>query len=144
MTDTPKTEASTSVTDWENRDVKGAALCCKLIHEQEQDKIKALREQQAAYVANLPKEPLDALNEINRVLADPRDLCEPEYGARAALTIINRLATGYALNDDVSLSEAIHWLSGIGLDSMDALQAGNQRSRAIAGQFSEHHQPFEA
>ncbi len=144
MTDTPKNEAPKRVSVYENSEVRGAALTCKFVHDNEQEKIKTLRERNAAYYASLPKNEKEAFRDILKNLCDPRDVGEPEYGARAALTIIHRLATNEILSEDTDLCQAIYWLTMEGLDALGVIEDGNVRSRDIADHFVHPERAFVA
>ena len=56
------------VQDWENRQVKGAAMACKKVYEDEQEKINELRARQEAYEKSLPTDPVEGLELISRTL----------------------------------------------------------------------------
>lgn len=141
---TQKIEAPRPVADWENRAVNGAARACKRIHESEVAKVAELRQRQEEYEASLPKEPLDALSEINRCLHDTRDISAPEYAVRAALEIIHQLATHDALDESAEMKYAIHWLSGQAIQALTSIEGGTRRARNIAHQFHSMHETFRA
>ena len=78
--------------------------------------------------ASLPKDPLEALAEINRTIKDTREMSEPQYAARAALEIIHQLATHGALDDSDQMKDAIYWLAGQGLDGLKIIEDGTRRA----------------
>lgn len=145
MTETNKElEAPTPVHDWENNQVEGKALVCKKIYDQHVERTAALRERQEAYEASLPKDPIEALQEIDRALLDIRCTSQPAYAARAALEIIYQLATHGALDDSEPLRESVYWLAGQGLNGLKATEDTTRRARNIAHQFHSRHQAFQA
>lgn len=142
--ETLEAETPKPIQDWENRQVNGAALAGKSVHDDRVAKVAELRKRQEAYQASLPKKPLEALEEIKRTLKDPRELSEPQYAVRAALEIIHQLATHDALDDSDQMKEAIYWLTGEGLHGLRLLEDGTRRATNIAHQFHPAHTPFEA
>ena len=136
---TQKAEAPTPIQDWENREVKGEGMACKSVYDDHVAKVAELRERQEAYEASLPKDPLEALAEINRTLKDTRELSEPQYAARAALEIIHQLATHDALDDSDQMKDAIYWLAGQGLDGLKIIDDGARRATNIAQKFHPMH-----
>lgn len=61
------------VSDQENRNVNGHALCCDKVFADEQEKITALRERQARFLATLPTEPQAVLDASFSIL-------NPDFG----------------------------------------------------------------
>lgn len=100
------------IQEWENDQVHGEAIACKKVYDVHLAKVTELRQRQEAYETSLPKDPIEAMAEINRTLKDTREFAEPQYAARAALEIIHQLATHGALEDSTQLKEAIYWLAG--------------------------------
>lgn len=139
-----QTKDARPIEDWENRAVKGHALMAASLFADHMAKVAELRGQQEAYEASLPKEPLDALADINRTIKDVTDLDSPEYAARAALEIVNQLATYAALDNSDNLKDALFWLSDRGLKGMDGIEAAAARVRQTAYQFSPFHREFRA
>ena len=137
-------ERLTPIQDWENRDVKGEALAAKELYDDHVAKVMKLRNRQEAYEASLPKEPLEALSEIRRTLADIDDLSSSEYAPRAALEIIHQLVTHGALDDSDQMREAVYWLVGQGLDGIGVIEGTTRRARNIARQFGPMHRPYQA
>lgn len=132
------------VASWENRAVKGEALCVKTIHDDHASKVADLRKRQEAYEAGLPKDPVEALREVQKTLLDMSDLSEPEYAPRAVLEIIYQLTIHGALDGSAEIKDALYWLTSQGLEGLQAVENATERARDIAAQFSEHHRPFEA
>ena len=145
MTDNiQKTEASKPIQDWENREVKGEGMACKTVYDSHVAKVAELRQRQEAYEASLPKDPLEALAEINRTLKDTREMSEPQYAARAALEIIHQLATYGALDDSDQMNEAVYWLSCQGLDGLTLIEDSARKAMNIAHQFHPMHEACRA
>lgn len=65
------TDTARPVTMWENEAVKGMALSCDKIHENDMDEIAALRARQGKYEASLPVDPCDVINAV-------QDLMQPK------------------------------------------------------------------
>lgn len=108
------------------------------------EQVEKLRAKQEAYVASLPKEPVEALSEINRALKDPRENDSPQSAARSALTIIQELSTSGALDGGHQINEAIYWLTVQGLDGLKVTERGTLRAMSIAGQFEPRYEPYKA
>ncbi len=141
---TQKTEAPTPIQDWENRQVKGEGMACKKVHDDHVAKVAELRQRQEAYEASLPKDPLEALAEVNRALKDMRETSEPQYAARAVLEIIHQLAIHGALDDSAHMEDAICWLTNQGLNGLKIIEDGTHRATDIARQFSPMHIVYRA
>ncbi len=141
---TQKTEAPRPIQDWENREVKDQALIGKDLLEARIARTTELRQRQEAYDASLPKDPIEALDEINMKLKELYDLSRPEYATRAALEIIHQLATHHALDDSEALSDALFWLTNEALDGLKIIEDKTRRAANIASQFHPSHKPFEA
>lgn len=145
MTDNAqKTKSPTPIHDWENRQVKGEGMACKKVYDDHVAKVAELRERQEAYEASLPKDPLEALADINLTLKDTSDIGEPQYAARAALEIIHQLATHGALDDSDQMKDAIYWLASQGLDGLRIIEDGTRRATNIARQFHPLHTVYRA
>ncbi|MEM9212634.1 MAG: hypothetical protein AAGA63_14220, partial [Pseudomonadota bacterium] len=67
---TPKTAAPMPVDDSENREVRGDGLVCKKNFDRHVATVARLRKRQQAYEESLPKDPVEALEEIRRALKD--------------------------------------------------------------------------
>ncbi|WP_306111573.1 MULTISPECIES: hypothetical protein [unclassified Roseovarius] len=132
------------VKDWENKEVKGDALAHKRIFEQHKNEVAELRQRQEQYEKDLPKEPKEALRDIHRTLMDTRDIAEPYYAPRAALELISLIASSSTLSDGDDARHALYWLANQGLNGLDLIDAATARSRHIAYQFEERHEPFKA
>ena len=132
------------IQEWENDQVHGEAIACKKVYDVHLAKVTELRQRQEAYETSLPKDPIEAMAEINRTLKDTREFAEPQYAARAALEIIHQLATNGALEDSTQLKEAIYWLAGQGLDGLKIIEDGTSRARNIAQQFHPRHTVYRA
>lgn len=138
------TDTARPVTDWENRESKGAALVCKYGHDATQKKTAELRQRQEAYERSLPKDAIEAMGEISRNLADTGDYCTPEYAPRAALAIIKELSVNGGLDDSDEMNGAVYWLTTQALDALDGIEGNTIRARHIARQFHPMHKPFQA
>ncbi|MBB06341.1 MAG: hypothetical protein CML03_12660 [Pseudooceanicola sp.] len=132
------------IQDWENLQVKGDGMACKEVYDDHVARVAELRQRQEAYEASLPKEPLEALAEINHTLHDMRDASEPQYAARAALEIIHQLADHGALDDSDQMKDAIYWLSGQGLEALTLIEDGARKAVNIAHQFHPMHKVYRA
>lgn len=139
-----KTEAPRPIQDWENDEVKGEGMACKKIHDRHVAKVAELRERQEAYEASLPKDPLEALEEISRTLMDMGDIDGPSYAPRAALEILHQLSTHGALDESEQMKHAIFWLVGRGLEGLGANEDAARRAKNIAHQFHPSHIPYKA
>lgn len=140
---TEHTDQHRPVSDHENLEVKGAALCAKRVRDSEMEKIERLRKRQEEYHRSLPKDAIEAFSDICSSLKDEGEIDGAEFGARAALAILNELSTKEgALGDH--LRREIYWLTTQGLRALDGIEAGSKRARHIASQFHPMHEPFRA
>lgn len=137
-------ESPRPVEDWENRLVNGEGLSCKPVHDGHAARVARLRERQEAYEANLPKEPIEALNQITRTLNDCRETVSPHYAARAAIVIVRELALKGGLDDSDQINSAVLWLTSQGMDALDLIEDEVRRTRDIAQQFHPGHMPHRA
>lgn len=141
---TPNTAAPMPVDGEENREVDGHGLVCKKNFDRHVATVARLRKRQQAYEESLPKDPVEALEEIRRALKDGSAMSEPEYAARAALEIIRQLALHEALDGSDQMCDALAWLADQGLDALKALEDGTSRAHDIARRFHKAYVPFEA
>ncbi|WP_299739052.1 hypothetical protein [uncultured Roseobacter sp.] len=132
------------VQDWENRAVKGAALACKSIYEDNKKEAEKLRARQEAYKKSLPTDPIEGMSEINRALKDTQEVDSLHYAPRAALEIIRELSMKGSLDGSQQMSDAVFWLTTQAIDGLTAIEEGARRSRDIAYSFHPMHQPYEA
>lgn len=70
---TTETKAPQPVSDWENEQLKGAPLCSANVFAENQKKIKALRDQQQAYLDSLP-------TETDEILGSALKLLQSDFG----------------------------------------------------------------
>ena len=119
------------VQDWENKDVKGMALCCDSLFDEYLEKVTKLREQQAAYEDSLPTKVDDAFRGINKALPCLDGIGEQDYGLRAALRIYNMLFSKGEPLDDTDI-DALYWLNCQTEDALYRIERGNTRARDIA------------
>lgn len=141
---TQKTAAPRPVDAEENREVDGHGLVCKKNFERHVATVAKLRARQEAYEESLPKDPVEALEEIRRALKDGSAMSEPEYAARAALEIIHQLTLHKALDGSDQMCDALAWLTDKGLDALKALEDGTSRAHDISRRFHKAYIPFEA
>ncbi|WP_138058676.1 hypothetical protein [Sulfitobacter geojensis] len=132
------------IQDWENREVDGKGLACKRVYDKHVAEVAELRQRQEAYEASLPKEPLEALSEINHAMKDPREIESPQYAARAALTILQELSMKGGLDNSDQINEAVYWLSCRGLEGLALIEEGTRKAMAIAHQFHPMHEKYQA
>lgn len=96
------------VSEQENRNVNGNALCCDKVFADEQEKVTALRDRQARFLATLPAEPQAALDASFSIL-NP-DLGDYIEGFEEALHLSQVLASlikkGDLREDDWELDAA--------------------------------------
>lgn len=129
----------------ENHEVDGNVFITHRPFEAKQAKIAKLRKQQEAYENSLPKDPVEAINEIRGLAPDVFDFTEPGYSSHAALYLIKELALRGAFEDgDKDLGEALWWLSDIALDDWKALAERVRRIDDISKQFHPMHEPYRA
>ena len=73
-----------------------------------------------------------------------RDITEPQYAVRAALTIIQELSMKGGLDENEQMNEAVFWLTSQGLEGLCAIEKSTRRAKAIARQFHPMHEPYQA
>ncbi|MFD1341447.1 hypothetical protein [Litorisediminicola beolgyonensis] len=139
-----KAEAPRPVSEWENNNVSGQACTCKRVHEKHVEEVKALRQRQEAYEASLPKEPLEALRAISAKMVVFEDQDDSSEAIRAALTLINELATHRIDLDYPDMHQALYWLTSEALTGFKEIERSNREAYKIARQFSPSHEPFRA
>lgn len=131
------------VSDWENHEVKGQGLACKMVYEDNLERVAALRSRQEAYELSLPKDPKEALLAISKANSGQMDFTEEgNYAAIAALEIVNELARSRAIKD-IS-PDVIFWLTERGLEAMKRIEEISRYSYEVAHQFHELHEPYRA
>ena len=133
-------QAVRPIESWENQRVNGLAFVSKQELKFRNEQLTELRERQEAYEKGLPKEPEEALGEINTVLCDALDLA----GVKSALEIILQITIHGGLDDTEELHRAIHWLTSRGLDDLAQIEKAANHAKHIAHQFDSMHKPFEA
>lgn len=89
------------VTTWENEKAKGYALCAESLFRGHVEKVQALRDRQAEYLASLPTDPLEVLKAALKVLHP--DAEEYPDGVEEALHLAYALK---AMMADESVGEA--------------------------------------
>ncbi|MEM0990820.1 MAG: hypothetical protein AAGK00_18275 [Pseudomonadota bacterium] len=140
---TQKVETPTPIQDTENRRVHGQGLACKMVHDDHVAEVTRLRQRQEAYEASLPKDQQAALREIAKAGSrDLRDVWDNECAARLAYVIIFELAD--KINADLDLQDALRWLSRIGLEAVDRVEADMKHVHSIARQFQKVHTVYRA
>ncbi len=144
MTNTNTTQAPRPVQDWENEDVQREALAGKRVYDAHLAEVTKLRQRQEAYEASLPKDAVEAMDDIRESLKDLRDIDTPQYAPRAALTIVQELVLNGDLDGRGDIRNAVYWLSARGLDGLDLIESGSRRALDIASQFHPAHRAYEA
>lgn len=132
------------VSDWENREVKGAASKCKTLHEAEKAKVAELRARQEAYYESLPTDAKQAVRAISKALPDVTDLFGKPFAVKACLIIVNEFACHNKMAEDEDFNHAMFWLANQALQGMHEIEAGLERARDIARHFSPLHEPYRA
>lgn len=103
-----------------------------------------LRQRQEACGASLPKEPQEALLEIERTIKYGEETDSTEYAARAALTIISEMTMRRGLDDSNEMNDAIYWLTRRGLEGLELIENSAIKVEEIARQFCQERQAFKA
>jgi len=93
-------ESTKPVRDWENAGVKGLALCGEDVFQENMQKVRELRDRQAAYLDSLPSDPPEAIRAALKLMHPPGD--EYPEGIEEALHLSHALA---ALVKDGDLDE---------------------------------------
>ena len=136
-------EDARPIQDWENRQVDGKGRACKRVYDDHVAKVSELRQRQEAYEASLPKDRQAALEAISKLsIRDLRDVYENDCAARLAFVIIYELAD--KIEEDVDITDALKWLSRLGRDAVDRLDADMQKVHNIAHQFHDMREVYRA
>lgn len=97
---TNSSDQITPVTDWENKAVKGHALCAEYVFREHIEDTQALRDRQAAYLESLPSDPPEVIRAARSLLHQDSD--EYPEGIKEALHLSHALE---ALVKDGDLDE---------------------------------------
>jgi len=101
------------VTDWENQEFNGHALCGEAVLDEYLEGVKSLRDRQKAYLDSLPSDPPEVIRE--------------------ALTLLHQGGSEYP----DGIEEALHMSHALWVLLKDNDMAGSERSREVALYFAD-------
>lgn len=127
-----------------NDELRGDVFHYKEGYDARNAKVMEHRQRQEAYFANLPKEPLEAIREINSVLRQSKENERLADAPSNALYIIQTLAMTDGIDESQQTAEAFYWLAEIARSGLMELEEGFRAALDISAQFNETYIPYRA
>ncbi|MEM9714929.1 MAG: hypothetical protein AAF826_00275 [Pseudomonadota bacterium] len=144
MTDNIQTtKAPKRMSDWENQEAHGKGRVCKKLYDSHVADVTELRQRHEAYFESLPKDreaALKAIQDLSKI--EVSDIYEEYCAARLSFVAIYELAD--KIEEDILMTDLLKWLSRMGREAVDRLDANRQEIRDIAMQFHPEYMQYKA